>query len=391
MTTFTRLAVLLGTAATLTALTATATAAGTAPGTTTAGTATTTPQGTATTATTAGTTGTAGTAPGTPATPQGTGRSQYAGTVPLSTTRVGTTYQLRDPSRGDQRTLDALNQTSGPGVLFTDADNVWGSGTAANRQTAAVDVQYGTAVTWDFYLAAFGRAGVRGDGVGTTSRVHYGTNFGNAFFDGSCACVSYGDGSVPGRPPTSLDVVGHELAHGLTASTAGLGYSGEPGALNEGTSDILATAGEFFADNKVDIGDYLLGERAFDGPPHRMDRPSADGVSRDYWSRDLGSLDPHAASGPARHFYYLLAEGSGPKVINGVSYDSPTHDGSKLLGIGREEATLIWYRALTRYMTSTTNYSRARAATLQAATELHGAGSVQVARVAAAWTAVNVR
>lgn len=383
MTTFTRLAVLLGTAATLTALTAPATAAGT--GTTTA-------TGTAAgTATAAGT----GTAPPTATTPQGTGtgtgRSQYAGTVPLSTTRTGTTYQLRDPSRGDQRTLDALNQTSGPGVLFTDADNVWGSGTAANRQTAAVDVHYGTAVTWDFYLAAFGRAGVRGDGVGTTSRVHYGTNFGNAFWDGGCACVSYGDGSVPGRPPTSLDVVGHELAHGLTASTAGLGYSGEPGALNEGTSDILATAGEFFADNKTDVGDYLLGERAFDGPPHRMDRPSADGVSRDYWSRDIGSLDPHAASGPARHFYYLLAEGSGPKVINGVSYDSPTQDGSKLLGIGREKATLVWYRALIRHMTSTTNYSRARAATLQAATDLYGAGSVEVARVAAAWTAVNVR
>ncbi|WP_323188281.1 M4 family metallopeptidase [Streptomyces sp. NBC_00249] len=320
----------------------------------------------------------------------GTGHSQYSGTVPLGTTPTPTTFQLRDPARGNMRTLDALNQTTTPGVLFTDADNVWGDGTPAHRQTAAVDVHYATAVTWDFYQAAFGRSGVRGDGVGTTSRVHYGTGFGNAFWSDSCACVSYGDGATPGRPPTSLDVVGHELAHGLTSSTAGLLYSGEPGGLNEGTSDILAAAGEFFADNKTDVGDYLIGERVFDGPPRRMDRPSADGVSPDHWSPNVGSLPPHAASGPARHFYYLLAEGSGPKVINGVAYDSPTYDGSKLLGIGRDEATRIWYRALTTSMRSTTNYAGARTATLKAASDLYGPSSPQVARVAAAWKAVNV-
>lgn len=196
MTTFTRLAVLLGTAATLTALTAPATAAGT--GTTTA-------TGTAAgTATAAGT----GTAPPTATTPQGTGtgtgRSQYAGTVPLSTTRTGTTYQLRDPSRGDQRTLDALNQTSGPGVLFTDADNVWGSGTAANRQTAAVDVHYGTAVTWDFYLAAFGRAASavtawappRAFITGRTSAMRSGTAVAPASVTATAPCPA-------ARPPVS--------------------------------------------------------------------------------------------------------------------------------------------------------------------------------------------
>lgn len=294
------------------------------------------------------------------------------------------------PRPRNQRTLDALNQTTGPGVLFTDADNTWGTGNPANRQTAAVDVHYATAVTWDFYRDTFNRNGVRGDGVGTTSRVHYGNRYGNAFWSDSCACVSYGDGTTPGRPPTSLDVVGHELAHGLTSSTAGLLASGEPGGLNEGTSDILATAGEFYADNKADPGDYLLGERVFDGPPRRMDRPSADGTSRDYWSADLGTLDPHASSGPARHFYYLLAEGSGPKVINGVAYDSPTYDGSKLLGIGRDKATRIWYRALTLHMRSTTNYAAARTATIQSAIELYGASSPEVTRVAAAWKAVNV-
>ncbi|MFE3765704.1 M4 family metallopeptidase [Streptomyces sp. NPDC059104] len=86
----------------------------------------------------------------------------------------------------------------------------------------------------------------------------------------------------------------------------------------------------------------------------------------------------------------LLAEGSGPKEINGVAYDSPTHDGSKLLGIGRDRATRIWYRALTLHMRSSTDYAAARTATLRSAVELYGPAAPEVARVAAAWKAVNV-
>ncbi|MDJ0384033.1 M4 family metallopeptidase [Streptomyces sp. G-G2] len=321
----------------------------------------------------------------------GVGNSQYAGSVPLGTTLSGSLHQLRDTGRGDQRTLDALNQTTG-GVLFTDADDVWGNGGPTSRQTAAVDAHYGTAVTWDFYRAVFNRNGIRGDGRGVVSRVHYGTNYANAFWDDSCGCVSYGDGAPgTGAPFTSLDIVGHELAHGLTATTAGLLSTGEPGALNEGTSDILGTAGEFFADNATDTPDYYIGERVTKTPLRTMDRPSSDGTSRDYWSRDVGSLPADAASGPARHFFYLLSEGSGRKVVNGITYDSPTYDGSKLLGITQDKAVRIWYRALTVYMTSTANYSRARAATLQAATDLYGVASAERAAVAATWNAVNVR
>lgn len=133
----------------------------------------------------------------------GTGNSQYAGTVTLGTNPSGSLFQLRDLPRGDQRTLDAMNQTTG-GVLFTDADDVWGNGGPTSRQTAGVDVHYGTAVTWDFYRGVLGRNGIRGDGRGVVSRVHYGNNLDNAFWDDSCGCVSYGDGAAgSGKPPTS--------------------------------------------------------------------------------------------------------------------------------------------------------------------------------------------
>ncbi|MFE4643841.1 M4 family metallopeptidase, partial [Streptomyces sp. NPDC056730] len=96
-------------------------------------------------------------------------------------------------------------------------------------------------------------------------------------------------------------------------------------------------------------------------------------------------------SGPANHFFYLLSEGSGAKTVNGVSYNSPTYDGSTVTGIGRDKATQIWYKALTTYMTSSTNYAKARTATLSAAGALYGTTSAEYKAVGAAWTAINVK
>ena len=98
----------------------------------------------------------------------------------------------------------------------------------------------------------------------------------------------------------------------------------------------------------------------------------------------------HYSSGVGNHFFYLLAEGSGAKTIGGVAHNSPTCNGSTVTGIGRDAAGRIWYRALTVYMTSSTNYAGARTATLNAARDLYGAGSTQYNAVAAAWSAVSV-
>ncbi|WP_448957298.1 M4 family metallopeptidase, partial [Klebsiella michiganensis] len=92
-------------------------------------------------------------------------------------------------------------------------------------------------------------SGIRGDGQGAYSRVHYGNNYVNAFWDDSCFCMTYGDGSGNSNPLTSLDVAAHEMSHGVTSATADLVYSGESGGLNEATSDIFATAVEFHANN----------------------------------------------------------------------------------------------------------------------------------------------
>jgi Zn-dependent metalloprotease len=326
----------------------------------------------------------------------GTGTGVYAGAVSFDTTQTGSTYSLSaGTANGSGVTTDLNGSTSATaaGTPFTDPDNVWGSnGATSDRASAAVDAHYGAQATYLYFKSAHGRNGIFGDGRSVRSRVHYGTNYNNAFWDGTQ--MTYGDGSGNARPLVSLDVAGHEMTHGVTERTANLTYSGESGGLNEATSDIFGTLVEFSAGNPADVGDYLIGEKINingNGTPLRyMDRPSRDGGSKDCWSPTLKNVDVHYSSGPANHMFYLLAEGSGDKTINGVSYSSATCDGSTVGGIGRAFAAKIWYRALTTYMTSATSYAGARQAAVNAAKDLYGATSTQCAGVEKAFSAISV-
>ncbi|MEV5612082.1 M4 family metallopeptidase [Streptomyces sp. NPDC052225] len=324
----------------------------------------------------------------------GTGNTQYSGTVTLGTALSGSSYTLNDTARGGHKTYNLNRGTSGTGTLYSGSDDVWGNGSASNTETAAADAHYGAALTWDYYKNVQGRTGIRGDGVGAYSRVHYGNAYVNAFWDDSCFCMTYGDGTSNTHPLTSIDVAAHEMTHGVTSNTAGLNYSGESGGLNEATSDIFATAVEFYANNPTDVGDYLIGEKINingDGTPLRyQDKPSKDGASKDSWYSGIGSIDVHYSSGPANHLFYLLSEGSGTKTINGVTYNSPTSDGLPVTGIGRDKAALIWFKALTTKFTSTTNYAGARTGALAAAGELYGTTSAEYKAVQDAFAAINV-
>ena len=335
----------------------------------------------------------------------GTGNTLYSGTVPLDITQSGSTYQLKNPAgvRGATYTTDFANGTDSylcqvfgsgckTGTQITSTTTTFGNGLNSNRATAGADAQYGSNETWDYYQNTFGRNGIFNTGKGSYNRVHYGKNYVNAFWDGTKMTYGDGDGTSYG-PLVSLDVAGHEMSHGVTENSAGLTYSGESGGLNEATSDIFGTMVEFYANNAKDPGDYLIGEQ-FDLKKHlglrRMDNPASDGSSLNCYSATAGQADVHYSSGIGNHFFYLLAEGSGAKTINGVAHSSPTCNGSTVTGIGRTAAAAIWYRALTVYMTSNTNYSGARTASLNAAKDLYGAGSTQYNAVAAAWSAVSV-
>ncbi|WP_412543425.1 M4 family metallopeptidase [Longispora sp. K20-0274] len=325
----------------------------------------------------------------------GTGNSLYLGSVPVDTTLSGSTYTMIDPSHGNGNTCDMNNGTS-TCTNFTDADNTWGTGTNANRQSAAVDAHVGAAMTFDYYKNVHARNGIFGTGAGVPSRVHYSSNYVNAFWDG--AQMTYGDGN--NKPLVSIDVAGHEMSHGVTENVVpgGLTYSGESGGLNEGTSDIFGNMVEFYAANAADPGDYNVGEKIDingNGTPLRyMYNPPLDGSSHGCWSTSTGGVDVHYSSGVANHFYFNLAEGTGA-----TAYGTSPVCGSApaVVGIGRAKAEKIWFRALDIYFTSSTSYvntttpsNTARAYSLSAASDLYGNCSVEYKAVQAAWTAVNV-
>jgi len=321
---------------------------------------------------------------------EGSGKGIFVGNVTVGSTLSGGSYLLKDTV--GNYTTDLKQATSGTGTQFTDADDVWGNGSVSDRASAAVDAQYGAEKTFDYYKNVQGRNGIRNDGVGARSRVHYGNNYENAFWDGTQ--MTYGDGASNTHPLVELDVAAHEMSHGVTENTAGLAYTGDAGGLNEATSDIFGTAVEFYAANASDAGDYLIGEEIDlngNGTPLRyMDKPSRDGASKDCWSSSLGSLDPHYSSGPLNHWFYLASEGSGSKTINGTSYTSPTCNGSTVTGIGRDKAAKIWYRTLSTYLTSSSNYAAARNGAIRSAKDLYGASSAECTGVAAAFSAIAV-
>jgi Zn-dependent metalloprotease len=328
----------------------------------------------------------------------GTGHSIYVGTVPIDTTGAPGSYSMSDAAGNDTTDLNGSGDGSGddiwdvPGTTFTDADNVWGNGAVSDRASAGVDAHYGAEKTFDYFKTVLGRNGISNDGAGARSRVHYGNAYENAFWDGTQ--MTYGDGAGNTHPLVALDVAGHEMTHGVTQNTAALVYTGDAGGLNEATSDIFGTSVEFYADNAADTPDYLLGERLdFNGngtPLRYMDRPSRDDLSPDCWSPAVGELDPHESSGPLNHWFYLASEGSGPKVVKGVSYDSPTCNASFVAPIGRDAAAKIWYRTLTTYLTSGSTYADAREGAIQSAKELYGAASRECTGTAASFSAIDV-
>ena len=330
----------------------------------------------------------------------GMARTLYSGDVALTTNSLAVGFEMRDPTRGGLRTIDASNSRTS-GQVFQDADNFWGNYAVSDRATIAADAQYGAKVTWDYYKSRHGRNGIANDGRGSYSRVHYGFRYTNAYWNDNCFCMTYGDGDgVTLSPLVALDIAGHEMSHGVTSHTANLIYSGESGGLNEANSDILGTMVEFYANNPKDTPDYLIGEEVFlanvSGSSSQralryMFNPSKDGRSPNCYYNGIGDLDVHYSSGVANLFFYLLAEGTGARTYGGVNHTpAKTCNGSTFAGIGRAKAEKIWYRALSVYFTSDVNYPGARAATISAAKDLYGSTSAEAIAVAAAWSAVGV-
>ena len=328
----------------------------------------------------------------------GTGSSLYRGTLTIPTLSVGNTRYMEDTTRR-VGTFDFRNGTASA-FRSTDADDIWN---AAN-QRAAVDAHAATVAVMDYLRAVHGRTGIDGRGgpgviasannVSTlqVSGVHFGVNYNNAFWDGQKIILGDGDGTTFG-PLVALDIIAHEWIHGLTQYTANLTYNGESGALNESFSDVFGAMIERAVTGET-ANTWKIGEAAFTpavpGDALRyLNNPrqganlgyTADDQPDHYLDRYTGTQDNagvHVNSGIANYAFYLTAKGG-------------THRrGGTATGIGADAAARIWYRALTTYMTSSTNFAAARTATMNAARDLFGLQSASQIAVQQAWCLVGV-
>ena len=343
----------------------------------------------------------------------GSGKSQYNGTVPLSTTLSGSTYQMKDPLRGVGGTYGAMaitnaNHTTSAGSIYSSTTNTWGDGlqyvnggstTNANGQTAAVNAMWGLMNTYDMLKNVIGWQSLDGNNTATYIAVHVNTAYDNAYYSDACKCMFIGDGGTSFNNLGSIDVIGHEMGHGVTNATSDLTYAGESGGLNESNSDIIGDMVEAYAraggtgTTLPNTGnDWMTGkEISKSGNPLRwMYKPSLDGRSPNAWSSTIGSIDVHLSSGPNNRMFYFLSQGSNSTSTSNYYSQYLNKAPLAMTGIGSDKAFRIWFKALTTKFTASTNYADARTKVLAAANELYGVGSKEAIAVQRAYAAINV-
>jgi bacillolysin len=320
----------------------------------------------------------------------------------VDSTFNGGVYELRSPD-GRRITKDTHNATSGE-TLMTDADDHWNLlGIKSPSQPAAVDAHYYADVVDDYYGAVFSRDSIDGAGGAIVSRVHYSSRYCNASWNG--VLMSYGDGDGRTCLPLSgaLDVVGHELTHGVTDHTSNLIYENESGALNEAFSDMMGNSIEFFAEDTnrdpTVEPDWLIGEDVIstrgDATPgfRNMGDPAQDGDPDHVVDKYTGTSDSggvHTNSGIPNHVYYLAVQGGQNRGCTaGFDRATPTHTEDcdvTVPAVGLAAAEQIFYDGFTG-LNAWANFCDARNATVATA---GGAGTAQGDAIGLAWDAVGV-
>ncbi|MBW9158417.1 MULTISPECIES: M4 family metallopeptidase [Clostridium] len=304
----------------------------------------------------------------------GTGVGVNGQTRNLNLDYTNSKYSLTDLTKGASiytYSMDnSTNDENLPGTLATDTDNNFNSAV----QGAAVDAHYNIGLVYDFYKNNFNRNSFDNAGATIKSSVHYGSNYNNAYWNGVQMVYGDGDGSRFKALSAALDVVGHEFTHAVTEKTANLEYRSQSGALNESMSDVFGYLIE------GDVSDWQMGEDCYTpntpgdalrdlknptlyGQPDNM---SAYVTKPETQAGDWGGV--HTNSGITNKAFYLLA--------------STINDNSK--------TSKIYYRALSTYLTATSQFDDARTALLQAATDLYGANGAEYTAIANAFTQVGI-
>lgn len=314
----------------------------------------------------------------------GSANTKYSGTRNITADYYNGSFRLRESGRGNGiETYDMNNSTTYfSAVDFTDTDNYWNNYNS-NMDEVATDAHWAAEKTYDYYYNNHNRNSIDNNGMTITSYIHYDVDYVNAFWNGQY--MTYGDGNGSSITPlTAIDIVAHEITHGVTSFTADLIYQDESGALNEGFSDIFGATVEAYArpnNFNWDIGEDIGAILRSMANPNAYQLP--DTYHGNYWyfgSQDNGGV--HTNMGVFSYWYYLLVEGGSGVNDNNDSYS--------VTAIGMDSAAAIAYRMLNVYLTPSSQYTDARFYAIKAATDLYGPCSQAVASVTNAMYATGV-
>ena len=263
-------------------------------------------------------------------------------------------------------------------------------GSRPGKDVAVNEAYDGLGATYDFFAQAYGRDSIDDAGLGLNATVHFGAKYNNAFWNGSQMVFGDGDGKFFNRFTISLDVIGHELTHGVTEDEAGLVYSGQSGALNESVSDVFGSlVKQYLLKQKAADADWLIGAgllaktvkgvalRSMKAPGTAYDDPvlgkdSQPAHMKNYVNTMQDNGGVHTNSGIPNHAFYQLAVGLG--------------------GNAWEQAGRIWYESLRDpRLRTNANFTRFATLTKMNAQRLYGATSNEAKLVVDAWNKVGVK
>ncbi|GGL40063.1 M4 family metallopeptidase [Phycicoccus endophyticus] len=277
---------------------------------------------------------------------------------------------------------DAETGTSLPGEL------VRSEGDPPTGDTAVTEAYDGLGATWQLWQEAYGRTSLDDHGLPLLATVHYGSDYDNAFWDGTQMVFGDGDGVVFLGFTRSVDVIGHELAHGVTQYTSGLNYQGQSGALNESVSDVFGVlVKQHLLGQSAQEADWLVGAELLG--------PGVDGVAlRSMAAPGTAYDDPRLGTDPQpAHMsdYVDTAEDSGGVHINSGIPNKAFHDLAVALGgHAWEVAGQIWYDTVTGDIRADCDFATFAGLTVAAAAARHGEASPQEEAVRAAWEGVGI-
>lgn len=290
---------------------------------------------------------------------------------------------------GKERIIyDAKNGSGLPGTV------VRKEGDPASGDIAVNEAYDGSGVTYDLYSDVFNRNSIDGNGMRLDSTVHYRVGYDNAFWDGEQMVYGDGDEDLPAderlfnRFTIAIDVIGHELTHGVTQFEAKLQYFQQPGALNESMSDVFGSLVKQYQLRQIaSEADWIIGAGLLTSNVNGVGIRSMKAPGTAYDDPVLGK-DPQPAH--MRDYVNTISDNGGVHINSGIPNHAFYVIALELGGFAWEKAGQIWYVTLKDKLTATSRFQDCANLTYQVAGELYGAGSIEQQAVKKGWDAVGL-